>query len=56
MYLYEKIVSESVRSRRMAELKNFADNRISEHADYFAGNQIISTSLAFVKKLVDNQL
>lgn len=56
MYLFKDLVSDSVRNRRMADLKRFADHRLSEHADYFTNNQIISTSLAFVKKLVDNQV
>lgn len=55
IYLYNTIVSESVRERRMAELKSFVDNRLFQHSDYFDSNQIISTSLKFIKKVIDNQ-
>lgn len=54
MYLFETVVSDSVRDRRMAELKKFVDNRLFAHADYFTDNQVISTSLNFIKKVVDN--
>lgn len=56
MYLYQTVVSERVRARRMEELRFFTDNRLFKHADYFESNQIISTSLAFIKKVVDNQV
>lgn len=56
MYLYGTIVSDRVRARRMNELKDFVDNRMFKHADYFVGNQIVSTSLTFIKKIVDNQV
>lgn len=56
MYLYKMVVSESVRMRRMNALKQFMDTRLVEHADYFSNNQIITTSLSFIKKIVDNQL
>lgn len=55
MYLYRSVVTTSVRDRRMTELKKFVDDRLFEHTDYFVSNQIVSTSLAFVKKLVDNE-
>lgn len=55
MYLYKEVVTDSVRERRMKELKKFSDERLFQNSDYFKSNQIISTSLAFVKKVIDNQ-
>ena len=55
MYLYKNVVCESVQERRFKELKKFTDERLFEHYDYFSSNQIISTSLAYIKKVVDNQ-
>lgn len=55
MYLYNAVVTDSVRERRMNELKKFIDDRLFKHSDYFTNNQTISTSLEYIKKLVDNQ-
>lgn len=55
LYLYQSVVTDSVRIRRMNELKTFVDQRLFKNAHYFTSNQTISTSLAYIKKLVDNQ-
>ena len=54
MYLYHTVVTEKVRKRRMAKLKEFIDHRLFRNADYFSDNQIVRTSLIYIKKLVDN--
>lgn len=56
IYLYKKVVPESVRTRRIKELREFVNSRLYKHSDYFRENRLISTSLNFIKKLLDNSL
>lgn len=51
---YEAIVSSDVRKNRMDSLKAFADARMMKHFDYFQNNQVVSTALLFLKKVIDN--
>ena len=51
---YNSIVSSQLRKSRMQALKEFANGRMILHSDYFASNQIISTSLQFLQKIIDN--
>lgn len=51
---YETWVSEQLRKRRLDALKEFAHGRLVRNEDYFSGNQVISTSVAFLQKIIDN--
>lgn len=51
---YEHWVSEPLRIRRLDALKKFAHGRMVSHIGFFAGNQTISTSIAFLQKTIDN--
>ncbi len=52
--VYNDLVSDQVRSAKMQELKNFVNGRMTKNIDFFNTNQVISTSFAFLKKVVDN--
>lgn len=51
---YETWVSEPLRRRRLDALKKFAHGRLVSHAGFFSGNQVVSTSIAFLQKIIDN--
>ena len=51
---YEHWVSEPLRLRRLDDLRRFAHGRMVSHIGFFAGNQVINTSLAFLQKTIDN--
>lgn len=51
---YERWVSEPLRSKRLTALKKFAHGRMMSHSGFFTGNQLVSTSLAFLQKIIDN--
>ena len=51
---YEHWVSEPLRKQRLKSLKSFAHGRMVSHMGFFAGNQLISTSFAFLQKTIDN--
>ena len=51
---YEHWVSESLRKRRMEALKKFAHGRMVSHIGFFSSNQVISTSISFLQKIIDN--
>lgn len=51
---YEHWVSEPLRNKRLKALKKFAHGRMLSHSGFFTGNQVISTSLAFLQKIIDN--
>lgn len=51
---YNEFVSEKVRKRGMSELKDFANNRLMRHSDYFDTNQVVKTSFDFLKKVLDS--
>lgn len=51
---YECWVSETLRKKRMEALKKFAHGRMVSHAGFFASNQVINTSIAFLQKIIDN--
>ncbi|MEA4938538.1 MAG: Abi family protein [Christensenella sp.] len=54
LYMYCKVVSPNVFRNGIAELQNFTNGRLVKHKDYFEGNQLLSTSIGFLQKLVDN--
>lgn len=54
LYYYNSIVSEKVKEKCLEELKDFVGNRMIKHIAYFEKNKQISTSILFIKKLVDN--
>lgn len=56
LYGYNKIVSPSVKKRRIKQLTEFVNGRMQRHIDYFEGpegNKLIATSFEFLKKVVD---
>ena len=56
LYAYNKIVSPSVKKRRIKQLTEFVNGRMQRHIDYFEGpegNKLIATSFEFLKKVVD---
>ena len=57
LYAYNKIVSLSVKKRRIKQLTEFVNGRMQRHIDYFEGpegNKLIATSFEFLKKVVEN--
>ena len=53
---YNHWVADSLKTKRLSALHDFAHGRMMCHADYFLNNQVISTSLAFLQKTIDNFL
>ena len=56
LYAYNKMVSPSVKKRRIKQLTEFVNGRMQRHIDYFEGpegNKLIATSFEFLKKVVD---
>ena len=51
---YEHWVSEPLRYYRLQALKKFAHGRLVSHEGFFSGNQVISTSIVFLQKTIDN--
>ena len=54
MYMYSKVISPNVFRNGITELRDFTTNRLVKHMDYFEGNQLLSTSIKYLQKLVDN--
>ena len=55
IYMYQKITSQAVCQKGMEELRQFTNGRMKRHLnDFFADNQLVSTSFAYLQKLVDN--
>lgn len=55
IYMHRKVTSRTVCQKGMEELREFANGRMKRHVDdYFADNQLVSTSFAYLQKLVDN--
>lgn len=51
---YDYWIAPSLKKKRLQALYDFAHNRMVLHKDYFSNNQVISTSLAFLQKTIDN--
>lgn len=51
---YEHWVSEPLKKRRLDALKKFAHGRMVSHVGFFSSNQVISTSISFLQKTIDN--
>lgn len=51
---FNKCVSPSLRKNKMQELKSFAHGRLVKRWDYFEDNQVISTAICFLQKIIDN--
>ena len=54
LYMYRQVVSPNVFRNGITELHKFTDGRLVKHKDYFQGNQLLSTSIGYLQKLVDN--
>lgn len=54
LYVYKKAVeSNGMREKMLKELKEFTDNRLFRHYDYFKSNNIVKGSFEYMKKIVD---
>lgn len=54
LYVFNKVVtSEKQREYFMTELKEFVDNRMVRHKDYFIKNALLQSNYIFLKKVVD---
>lgn len=56
LYEYQLVVSPKVKENRMTALKEFVYGRMIKHMDYFTGdngNQLVESTLLFIKKAVD---
>jgi len=54
LYSFKMIVSENVRKAELTNLRTFVDGRMIKHLDYFTSNALVSSTLYFLKKTVDN--
>ena len=54
LYMYRKVISPNVFRNGIAELHDFTTGRLVKQEAYFQGNQLLSTSIRFLQKLVDN--
>lgn len=54
LYAYKNVVSSRVYDTGMNELRKFADERMMRHIDYFSSNLLVTSSLEFLQKIVDN--
>ncbi len=54
LYVFNNIVtSEGIRKNYMDELKDFVDNRMIKHKEYFQEDQLIVSYYKFVKNIID---
>lgn len=51
---YNDWVSEPLRTKRLEALQKFAHGRLVSHIGFFASNQVVSTSISFLQKIIDN--
>lgn len=55
IYAFDKLVMTNyTRHKRIEELKELVNYRLIEHRDYFANNQILSSTYIFFKKICEN--
>lgn len=54
LYAYKSIVSANIYNTGMQELKAFADGRMIKRIDYFSPNFLVTSSLEFLQKIIDN--
>lgn len=53
VFLYSAVTFEPVKKKRLFELSDLINKRMTEHADYFEKQDIIQSSYRFLKKVVD---
>lgn len=53
LYIYNYIVPESIKDRRLLELKSLVNDRMLKHKEYFESQLLIKSSFNYLKKLVD---
>lgn len=51
--VYDKIVSQNVKTHRFEELKSLLNDRVTKHSDYYKNQQLLIGSYTFIKKLID---
>lgn len=51
---YNSLISPQLRQGRMRDLKKFAHGRLVSHYGFFSGNQVVSTAIDFLQKVIDN--
>ena len=54
LYAYKIVVSAKVYETGMNELRSFVDHRLMKHITYFSSNLLVTSSLEFLQKTVDN--
>ena len=54
LYVYEKVVSNSIKKFRYNELRSLINDRCLYHAEYFKNNELLKTSYNFLRKTIDN--
>ena len=54
LYAYKAVASPKVYHSGVEELKLFTNGRMLEHIEYFKSNLLVTTSLEFIQKIVDN--
>ena len=54
LYTYKIIVSPRIYDAGLSELRTFVDDRMVKHISYFSSNLLVTSSLEFLQKIVDN--
>lgn len=55
LFAYDEIVTSlPTKQKRYRELNDFFETRVTRHKDWFAGNNLITSSYDFTKKALDN--
>jgi len=54
LYAYKIVVSSKIYDTGMKELRTFTEDRMVKHIDYFSSNLLVTSSLEFLQKVVDN--
>lgn len=53
LYVFDTVVSEDIKKYTFKELKQFSDNRLIRHIDYFKKQSLVETSISFLRKVID---
>lgn len=56
LYAEKEYVSETMRNYKLRVLRDFVCGRMQKHKEYFSKNDLISTTLDFLAKVVDTQV
>ena len=53
LIVYDKVVSENIKTHRYIELSNLINERMTKHAEYYSEQQLLKSAYAFIKKVLD---